>query len=566
MTGRRTTLDLAVAGASFVLPLAYSPTLQSGFWSPKAAVLLVIAGGGLGSLVTLLVSRDRGAWVGMAFVTVAAVSSATADRPLQSLLGLYGWGTGVVFWLACLSVWAIGRRVTNSGVSLLTHALVGTAAMSSLVGILQVVVDLSFIDLEPYAGRGYGLLGNPIHLGGLCAAAIGLLAWAWPGRSSWRLVPVVALVAAGLQASGTRIALLAAVAVVLWAVARSGFQRSTPTLFLGLALGLGLATVLPDVPGTANAFERASEGSTSGSLTPRLETWLSARHAIAQDPALGAGPGRFRAATSPHRTLAMEQAEGPDRIFVDAHNVVVELAVTTGLLGLVAFLAWLASMRPGTHRPLAGFAVALGLTALVQPLTVGLAPLAFLALGASATRSREPAPRRALIAVSTMVGVTAAVPLAVILLLGDYAAREASLDFELDDAARAERLLPSWPQQATIVAKVQLYRSILAAPDDPVLLQEAVNWRREAVARDPSAPSLHNELGELLLAVPDLDGAEAAFGEALERDPQSFRAALGLGYTAQERGDARAAARWGRYATRRATSASERRAAARLTP
>ena len=49
-----------------------------------------------------------------------------------------------------------------------------------------------------------------------------------------------------------------------------------------------------------------------------------ATHAIRDHPVLGAGPGRFLAATGKYQTLKLTNADVLDQQFVDAHNIIVE--------------------------------------------------------------------------------------------------------------------------------------------------------------------------------------------------------------------------------------------------
>ncbi len=558
LTLERRPLELFAAAAAFILPLAYSPNLQAGFWTPKFVILFLLAAVGAPILVGLAVRGDHAAQAGLGFLLVAGASAAFSSRPLLSLLGLYGWGTGLIFWAAGLAAWAIGRTLRTGSVPLVQWALLSAAAVNAVLGVLQTTVDLSTFGLDPYAGRGYGLLGNPVHLGALMTGSCALVAHTWPKARPSTSAALMFLFAAGLQASGTRIALLAGSAMILLALPGLKAWSSRTLLVAAFAGGLVLTAAVPALPQSSTLTTRLSASEATGGLTPRIETWVSARHAIAERPLLGTGPGRFREATAKYRTLPMVRAEGIERIFVDAHNLLVELAVVTGLAGLGVFLIWaLYATRCASH-PLIFFAAGVALVGLAQPLTVGTGPMAFLALGAASSGQRW-APTRPIRVVRGML-VAAALVVGGMVLKGDFAARQAALDFELPDAEAAERLLPAWPQPAALLAKVLLYQSILAAPDDPVLVERSVVWRTDAAARDPSDPASWNELGELQLVVPDLEGAARSFGRALDADPQSFRARLGLAQVAIVEGDDAAALRHLAAAAKRATKPAELRA------
>src|SRR5688572_7953761 len=91
---------LAAAAACFLLPLAVSPGLGSPFWSPKAALLLVLlAGPGLSSFVVALRStalRNIGLSC-CVFLAAGVIGSIGASSPTVALFGNYRWGNGLIF-------------------------------------------------------------------------------------------------------------------------------------------------------------------------------------------------------------------------------------------------------------------------------------------------------------------------------------------------------------------------------------------------------------------------------------------------------------------------------------
>src|SRR5207302_6183150 len=109
------------------------------------------------------------------------------------------------------------------------------------------------------------------------------------GAARWGAVTVI--VAAALQLSGSRFALglavvVAVVALVRW---RRGALLAVAALVLGLLLGVGIGAT----GGATTGSGRVQAGGESVGTTARLQVWASARHAIADDPLLGSGPGRF---------------------------------------------------------------------------------------------------------------------------------------------------------------------------------------------------------------------------------------------------------------------------------
>jgi hypothetical protein len=257
---------------------------------------------------------------------------------------------------------------------------------------------------------------------------------------------------------------------------------------------------------------------------------------LVERPVLGSGPGRFRAATSRFRTLRLVRAEGADRLFVDAHDMIVEYAVTTGLPGLALLLGWLtlAVRRAGWRSPLAGFAVIVLAMHLVEPQNVALTPVAFLALGAAAPAGRRASvPLRSLVPVQAVLA-TAAAGTAALLLVGSFHLDQARLDLGLDQARQARELLPAWPEPRRVTAAASVFAS--RTEGRPELLAAARRWRRAAVARDPTDPALWIELARSELDAGLVDQAGSDFRRALRFDPWSAEALTGLGRVALAQG------------------------------
>jgi tetratricopeptide (TPR) repeat protein len=242
--------------------------------------------------------------------------------------------------------------------------------------------------------------------------------------------------------------------------------------------------------------------------TARLRAWASAGHAIGDHPLLGSGPGRFRAATSAYRDLALVHAEGADRRFIDAHNLAVEYATTTGLLGVAALAAWLFAACRRARGPL----LALGAAGRVDVVPLG--------------RARAGA---------TALLVVVALAAAGRLIFGDFELDQARLDFRASAARAAVRALPPWPEPADLASRVALYRSITThAPD---ARREALRWSGAATRRDPTDPTAWSDLGEAQLYFGEAAPAERSFRRALRWDPWSVRALNGLANAALARGD-----------------------------
>ncbi|MFG0305623.1 MAG: O-antigen ligase family protein [Phycisphaerales bacterium JB040] len=186
---------------------------------------------------------------------------------------------------------------------------------------------------------------DPVVGGSMLTAAVGLhLPGAVFGRGRTRWLATAGLLAAlvGVLATGSRGAWLASGALVLgtlvFALARSRSRRALVAGAGGLvALGIGLAVLWGPVSsrvGQATAEIRdVAQGDRRSDIGRRVDMAEWAGRAIVARPVGGVGAGGYRA--------WVETREGPE-VFDHAHNSVLHLGATTGLvgLGLWGLLVW----------------------------------------------------------------------------------------------------------------------------------------------------------------------------------------------------------------------------------
>jgi tetratricopeptide (TPR) repeat protein len=174
-------------------------------------------------------------------------------------------------------------------------------------------------------------------------------------------------------------------------------------------------------------------------------------------------------------------------------------------------------------------------------MSVGLTPLAFLALGAAGP-AISTKPRDVVARAATAALLPVALIAGLLLLAGDYHLEQALLDFSLSHARTANLLLPRWPQPASRLALVYTFEA--KTERSAAKRAEAIAWRREAIRRDPTDPRLWSDLADLEANLGRFGDATRDFRHALRRDPLSVRALDGLGEVALATGDRGAAARW----------------------
>lgn len=553
----RTGIGQFAAAVTFLLAVVHARAFQASFWAPKMAVVAVLGGAGFWLLVRKAhPSRRAATFAARAFLGVATVSMLVSEVPRLALVGMYNLGTGLIFVFALAGAWAVGSQLASADRALLRKSIIAGALVNVVVACAQMAFDLREFGYARVQGRAGALLGNPIFLTPLLVVALALLLPNLKARPA-RWWPAAAVLGLGLALSGGRAGLALGLALIL--VAAIQFGR-IPALLVATALlaGAVIGPIVDRPPAASPASQSSStedeapgEASSAGfdpspdnrPLAPRLATWGSAWPALLERPLLGHGPGRFHAGTVRHRPLVVAR-DTPDAYFADAHNIVIEYAVTTGVLGILGLLGWLALSLRLARGPFALVAGLLLLHHLVQPQNVALTPLTFLAIGAAVAEGRGSAaiapPTRGVLA-GIVAGGAIALCFAAVFLVGEFWLRQGVLDFRRADAARADRLIGVWPRTAQLQARIAYYEHF---DGDSTGRRRAVAWTRVALARDRFQPSLHNELGARARTAGDVESARRAFLGALELDRWSVRALVGMATVEVESNNPTAALRW----------------------
>ncbi len=530
-TSRLTGWGAAAAAIGVVLPLAATTAVEYPGWSLRWALLPAIAGIGVPALIGLAASpgpvRRAARWA-LQWLAWAALAALLSPQRTLALWGQYQVGTGLVFLGALAGAWAVGVRAGERSSRLVADALLVGCLVNAALAVAEQLVNLGAYGVSTLDGRSAGLFGNPVYLAELLCGGL----WLALSRLERRAAPVAAVlvIAAGIELSGSRAALGLAVLAVVVAVVRA--PRHTRVLLVaavagGLALGAVVAAV---APGATTASDRVSGVAVaSDGIRPRAETWKGGLAALADRPLWGWGPGAFLAAAGPHRTSAVARTEGPDVMFADAHDAVVESAVTTGIVGLGLLLVWLAAavglVRRRAHGLLGFAALVLGVT-MLEPLHPGVTPLALLALGAAGAGGEVPSTTARWARGLTAATVVAGMAVSAWFVTGLAALRSADLAGSPAAAEAAARRLPPWGHTDAVIGTLVAFRGI--SRDDPAEMAAALRWWSAAARRDPADPAPWNDLAAALSRSGDPTGAAAAYRRALADNPWSRRALLGL--------------------------------------
>lgn len=496
--------------AALLLPLAFSPAVYHLFWAPKAALCLVLVGPGLVTLARLVRGGSAAASLAALFLGSATVSAALSGHVAAALTGAPNSGTGLLFVAATTGAWAIGVAAGAARRRQMVTALLAAALVNALVAWLQ-ARGLVPVPLES-PGRSFGLMGNPVYLGALAAGAVWVVA-ARAGRRG-RLLPwlaAVVVLAGAAQLSGGRAAVGLAVVSALAGFRLAGPRRGA-ALLAALAVGF-LAAGAWAGGGAVTGSSRAVGSESTAQLGTRVGFWRIGALAALDRPVFGWGPGRFEAATSPRATAAV--SEGGVNVYKDAHNWLVEYAVTAGAVGLGLLLAWLVVSGRAATGPLAGFAVSAGLFMLVEPVSVGIAPLALLALGASGPPAPRPVPADRLWRAATGVALVVGLLVAGVFVTGEALLERGRLDSSTAGVARASALLPPWAEVSRLAARTEVFAGLRSETHRA----EALALAREATRREPEDAASWSYLAQLELVWGTDEAAARAIHRTLERHP-----------------------------------------------
>jgi O-antigen ligase len=509
--------------AMLALPLAFSTSMQSLFWSPKAAICLALGLAGLGYVISELVSRtaDRATYAAAAFLTIALVSTAVAPYRALALFGLYRQGTGLLFIGSLVGMWAIGRATTLRDRSFIGKCLAISVGVSIVVSVIAARAEMPELGIQLYETRSMGLMGNPVHLATFLAGAAALVAWEARGDRGWRWAFGFMPITVALQLSGSRAGLLIAALIAAAVLARR--PRTLAIAAATIALGVVVGTLLTPTHGTSSTARLAAGVSASG-YASRVDNWLSALPAIAERPLLGWGPGSYAAGVTKRRTLGVARSEGADRIFTDAHNIVVETVTTTGVLGLIAGATWLGLALRGARGRWLAFVVGAGALHLLQLMSPGTTPLMFLAVGMTCDRDRALTRARAVLVPlgAAFVGLAVAARL----LFGDFELRQGTLDYTLAQAHAANGALPMWSETSSTLAKINAFRAISHTDSDGFVT--AHKWFVEGTVRAPWDPRSWIDLAAFERTQSMPKAARDHFARALRANPQSSIARVGI--------------------------------------
>ncbi|HVF74183.1 MAG TPA: O-antigen ligase family protein [Acidimicrobiales bacterium] len=404
--------------ALVAVPLVILPPAADIFGLPKLVVVAVAAAVGWLASPGRLRSIRMGAleWAVVAYVGVVAISSLFSRSVLDSVFGSHQRYGGllpllVYLWFAALVVVAFRGRPDR--LDLVPVAVVGSAAVVAAYVLLQ-TAGVDVYEWEQAAGGttryAAGFMGNPDFAGGLLGMALPFGVRAALMRNRWLFGAATLVVAAGLVATRSRGGLLAGAVglLVLGIVERDRVPRRV-WVGAGALTGVALALVA-----LRPSFVERTELLRTESVEARGRQWAGAWQVFLDSPVIGTGPDTFEFAFPAHRsgedgrTLGMQIADKP-------HNVLLEKATDTGVLGFAAYAAVIVLAFRRARREAAVFVAGLAAYLAQAFVSIDVPPLALLgwvmiagivaasAPAAKATRKQAPMVARTVAAAAVVV-------------------------------------------------------------------------------------------------------------------------------------------------------------------
>lgn len=347
----------------FAIPLTFDPTAYDAFELPKITLFRILTI--LVTFVWLILLVKRGEfsvpssplnWPIVAFLGISVISTIFSRNPGVSFRGLYNfyfWGLTAIMGYILLYIIISTVLEDKDGEDMITAVLLGSVAV-----IFYGFVQRQGMDILEWAAsprhRIWSTLGNPNFLGGYLIMVIPLAVSRFLNKNQKEEVRVIlffliAALFATLSFTLSRASWLAIViASLIWAVSlgRKMLKRKLGWMsaLAVVVVFFGVLFVLPyrGPTGEQAVVERATStlDVNEASNRVRVAGWEVALRIVKRRPLLGTGLDTFKEAFLQHMGPDFESIAGKNIIPFYAHNEFLQVAGTTGLIGLAAYF-WL---------------------------------------------------------------------------------------------------------------------------------------------------------------------------------------------------------------------------------
>jgi O-antigen ligase/Flp pilus assembly protein TadD len=347
----------------FAIPLTFDPTAYDAFELPKITLFRILTV--LVAFVWLILLVKRGEfsvpssplnWPIATFLGISIISTIFSRNPGVSLRGLYNfyfWGLTAIMGYILLYIIISTVLEDKDGEDMITAVLLGSVAV-----ILYGFVQRQGMDILEWATsprhRIWSTLGNPNFLGAYLVMVIPLAVSRFLNKNQKEEVRVILflLIAALFAVLSFTLSRASWLAIIIgsfiWAVGlgRKMLKRKLAWMsaLAVVVVFFGVLFVLPyrSPTGDQAVVERAASTLelNESSNRVRLAGWRTALRIVKRHPLLGTGLDTFKEAFLQYMGPDFESIAGKNIIPFYAHNEFLQVAGTTGLIGLAAYF-WL---------------------------------------------------------------------------------------------------------------------------------------------------------------------------------------------------------------------------------
>ena len=521
---RPAALDAGLLLITVSVPLAFTIFSWAAFVDAKLVFLA------LGTLLIWIggVPLDRRlAIAACAWFGVTVIAAIWGVDPLRSLTGYDFSLTGLAMLGPCAYLVVAGASLPARAVARMRGWVVWTGVLMAVVllvaKLLPDVLHAAIPDLL-FSGS---TAGNPVFAATVMTVALSALLGsdvAAARRLTARPVVTLVVLASGISLAGERSAWLLpvmAVPLVLWWF-RVPVRRS---LVLGAILVATCATWVAAEPLLPTATSPAGQLTFAGD-EGRVTAFVVHTRAALHRPVLGWGPAN---SFSAFRATATEgEIDRAGQSWAEAHNIFIQTAVTSGLIGLGAFVALVVLIASRARRAdrrigwVVGAVGALAAINLYEPFELSVTPLAFLLTGVAASTATR-AGRTDLPDVLNRVGrIVVGAGLAATLVLSMIVAISSTFQhvgerYESEWALRRSLQLQSWRLAAVDALAEDL--ALDSRAGTPGAAEEASRLIADAVREHPWDPLIRIRGVDVEALSSDFAAARAYLRDQVERFP-----------------------------------------------
>lgn len=351
--------------ATALVPLVIFSQYQSPFHFGKVVVFRSIVQV-MVALYLLLIWRDRRylpkghpiLWAFIAFTGAFALTTLTSVAQLQSFWGTLERMGGLFTFVHYLVFFVIAGAVlrTRREWQVLLNIIVAAGVVSACYGFLQ-KTHWSFILGSGGRVRPFGTIGNPALFAGyeILAAFLALtLSFLRSATDGWRMwyrgaAGIMLLAVASTAVRGSLLAVAAAFLVfaLLWSVLNRSRKAklmllggiAVVVLFFFSALALRNTSLITNSPYLTRITAFSPQTFT---VQTRFWAWSAGFKGWSETPKtvlLGWGPENFNVPFSKYFNPKFFTGPGSETFFDRAHNMFIEVLVTMGLVGFVAYVS-----------------------------------------------------------------------------------------------------------------------------------------------------------------------------------------------------------------------------------